>query len=59
MTTVIEIDWREWRNWDEADPAGAIAKLNQLLEPHGVALEKLSRPGDDFIELRAFSLKHP
>jgi hypothetical protein len=56
----IIIDHREWRNWGMTEHHGAVKKLNELLEPHGVVIVHKSNPiGRDFFELEAVSFDFP
>lgn len=58
LTSSVMIDHREWKNWRDTEHHGAIAKLNELLAPHGVVIAHKSDPsGKDFVELEAISFE--
>lgn len=51
MKTEILIDHRVWKRWhpdNTQHTETAISKLNELLKPHGVKVEKTTGPFDGF-----------
>jgi hypothetical protein len=59
MKTTTQIDHREWKDWRGNTAHSAIQKLNDMLDAHGVRIEVLNGPWDDYLELEATSESHP